>query len=266
VTPQGPPDVDALAAVATEAVQAGGAVLADRFGDRVDADYDEHDVKAAADVASEERVLDVLRAERPDDHVYAEESGDHAGASGISWIVDPLDGTNNFTVGLSTFATAAVATDTDGPLAGAVYQPVTDDLYVARRDAGTTVNGDQVATSDGDTVPLGRATVPVVIGHDVKGDAALSAATSDLGAAVDDAVKRIVWSWAPTVYWGLLARGRVDAFVCFHPDREEQVVGEFLAREAGAVARKAGGLTVVADRQALLDELWPVAAGAVDAE
>jgi myo-inositol-1(or 4)-monophosphatase len=257
-------DADA-AAVAADAVRAGGAYLRERFETgETDADYRDSDVKAGADRESERRVLDVIGERRPDDAVYAEESGDHAGTSDVRWIVDPLDGTNNFTVGLSTFATAAAAIDGRGPLAAAVYQPVTEDLYVARRDEGVRLNGDPISVRDGDTVSLSRATVPIVIGHDVKGDPDLAARTDAVATALEGACKRHVWSWAPTVYWGLFAHGRMDAFVCFHPDREEQVAGELLAREAGGVARERDGLTVFADRAELLDDLWAVVAPAAD--
>jgi myo-inositol-1(or 4)-monophosphatase len=252
---------DDVAAVAAEAVRAGGEYLRERFdAGETEADYRETDVKARADRESERRVLDVLAERRPEDAVYAEESGDHAGTSDVRWIVDPLDGTNNFTVGLSTFATAAAAVDAEGPLAAAVFQPVTEDLYVARRGEGVTLNGGSISVADGDTVSLSRATVPIVIGHDVKDDPALAARTDAIADALNGTCKRHVWSWAPTVYWGLFARGRVDAFVCFHPDREEQVAGELLAREAGGVARERDGLTVFADREALLTDLWDVVA------
>lgn len=256
---------DDVASVAADAVRAGGDYLRERFErGETDADYRETDVKARADRESERRVLDVIQSRRPEDAIYAEESGDHAGTSDVHWIVDPLDGTNNFTVGLSTFATAAVASDGEGSLAAAVYQPVTDDLYVARRGEGARLNGEPISVRDGDTVDLPRATVAAVIGHAVKERDDLAARTTALGDAVNDACKRHIWSWAPTVYWGLFARGRIDAFVCFHPDREEQVAGELLAREAGGVAREDGGLTAFADREELLDDLWAVAAPAVE--
>jgi len=256
-------DDDDVAAVAADAVRAGGTYLRERFDTgETDADYRDGDVTARADRESERRVLDVVGERRPDDAVYAEESGDHAGTSDVRWIVDPLDGTNNFTVGLSTFATAAAAIDGRGPLAAAVYQPVTEDLYVARRDGGVRLNGERISVRDGDTVALSRATVGIVIGHEVKGDDALAARSDAVADALNGTVKRYVWTWAPTVYWGLFARGRIDAFVCLRPDREEQVAGELLAREAGGVARERDGLTVFADRADLLDDLWAVVAPA----
>jgi myo-inositol-1(or 4)-monophosphatase len=238
---------------AVRAVLAGGRILRERFAQEPDADFSPHDVKAAADRASEERMLDVIRDSHPGHAVYAEESGDVATGGDRRWIVDPLDGTNNFVAGLPSFASAAVVLDDDGPLAGAVYVPTSDDLYAARRGEGVTHDGAPVdAASD---VPVAAATVGFVIGHDVKLDGRLdeAAAMQDSLAA---ATKRVIESWSPCVHWGALARGRLDGMVCFHPDDEEQQVGELLASEAGAsVARPEDGLYVAATRDAVCEAL-----------
>lgn len=243
-----------FADTATRAVLAGGRLLADRFrqGDD-DGTYGDHDVKAAADEASEARVLDVIRTAYPDHHVYTEESGDLGGESEYSWIVDPLDGTNNFVAGLPSFATAAVVSDDEGPLAGAVYAPLPDDLYVAVRGGGVQHDGEFV-TADADRAPP-TATVAFVIGHDVKRDDRMETANA-VGAALEDRVKRVIPSWSPAVHWGLLARGRIDAMATFHADDEEQVVGELLARHSDAVCDRRGPWFVAATTPAVADTVW----------
>ena len=238
---------------AVRACLAGGRHLRERFGDDVDAEFARHDVKAAADRASEERMLRVISESYPDHAVYAEESGDVSTGGDYRWIVDPLDGTNNFVSGLPSFATAAAVLDADGPVVGVVYVPVNDDLYVARRGAGVTHDGEPV-TADAD-VPTEKATVGFVIGHDVKRDGRLDEAAA-MQSALKDATKRVIESWSPCVHWGALARGRLDGMVCFHPDDEEQQVGELLAAEAGAsVARPGDGLYVAATNRTVRDEL-----------
>lgn len=246
-----------FADTATRAVLAGGRLLADRFraGD-ADGTYGDHDVKAAADEASEARVLDVVRTAYPDHHVHAEESGDLGATredADYSWVVDPLDGTNNFVAGLPSFATATVVADADGPLAGAVYAPLPDDCYVAVRGGGVQHDGEFV-TADADRAPP-AATVGFVIGHDVKQDGRMATAATVRDELAAD-VKRVVDSWSPTVHWGLLARGRLDAMVTFHPDAEEQVVGELLARESDAVLEQDGAWTVAATTPAVSDAAW----------
>lgn len=238
---------------AVRACVAGGRHLRERFGDEVDADFSRHDVKAAADRASEERMLDVIRESHPGHAVYAEESGDVSTAGDYRWVVDPLDGTNNFVSGLPSFATAAAVLDNEGPVVGCVYVPVSDDLYVARRGEGVRHDGDTVRADA--EVPTEKATVAFVIGHDVKRDGRLDEAAR-MQAALDDATKRVVESWSPCVHWGALARGRLDGIVCFHPDDEEQFVGELLPSEAGAsIARPTDGRYVAATNDAVREAL-----------
>lgn len=246
-----------FADTATRAVLSGGRLLADRFRQGDDeGDYGDHDVKAAADEASEARVLDVIRTAYPDHHVYAEESGDlgpDVPKSEYSWTVDPLDGTNNFVAGMPSFATAAVVSDDDGALAGAVYAPLPNDLYVAVRGGGVQHNSEFV-TADGNRAPP-TATIGFVIGHDVKRDGRMTTATT-VGDSLRSRVKRVIPSWSPTIHWGLLARGKLDAVVTFHADGEEQVIGELLARESDSVCDQRGPWFVAATTPAVSDEMW----------
>ncbi|WP_336036370.1 inositol monophosphatase family protein [Halobacterium yunchengense] len=245
--------LSAVENTAVRACLAGGRHLRERFGGEVDAEFSRHDVKAAADRASERRMLDVIRAAHPDHAVYAEESGDVSEGGDYQWVVDPLDGTNNFVSGLPSFATAAAVLDDDGPVVGCVYVPVSDDLYVARRGEGVRHDGASVAAAA--DVPTAKATVGFVVGHDVKLDGRLDDAAA-MQAALADEAKRVVESWSPCVHWGALARGRLDGMVCFHPDDEEQHVGELFAAEAGAaVARPGDGLYVAATTGGLRDDL-----------
>lgn len=229
---------------AVRATLAGGRHLRERFraGD-ADGEFDPHDVKAAADRASERRMLEVIEPTFPGHAVYAEESGERGGAdSEFRWIVDPLDGTNDFVAGLPTFASAVAVLRDGDPVVASVYAPVPDDLYVARREAGARYDGARV-TADSDRAPA-EATVAFVIGHDVKRDPERAAVAAAVRAALEEECKRVIESWSPCVHWGLLARGRVDGMVTLDPDREEQHAGELLAREAGATAWRDGGLGV----------------------
>jgi myo-inositol-1(or 4)-monophosphatase len=251
------PDIEDTAVRAT---LAGGRLLRERYrtNDAV-GEFDAHDVSAAADRASEDRMLSVIESSFPDHAVYAEERGERDG-EGYRWVVDPLDGTNDFVAGLPTFAASVAVLDEDGPVLASVYAPIPDDHYLARRDAGTRYDGERVET--GSDRSLATATVGFVIGHDVKRDGRMDTADA-LRGALDDACKRAIPSWCPTVHWGLLARGRLDAMVTFAPDEEEQHAGALLATEAGAHVRReeARDLAVFAADAALADRL----AGTLDA-
>lgn len=252
---------DTMEHVAVRAALSAGRVLRDRFDDEmVSADRDAYDVKAEADRAAETRILETVRSAFPDHAIYAEESGTVRQDGAYRWVIDPLDGTNNFVSGMAGFGTALAVLDEDGPKLGVVYVPVTDDLYVARRGEGVRYN-DEPVTADTE-VPLSHATVGYVIGREVKRDEREEAA-GRLFRALDAPTKRVVASWSPVVHWGLLARGRLEAMVAFHPNEEEHYAGTLLAEEAGAAIREDGPLYVAANAEGTATALYEAASDAV---
>ena len=93
------------------------------------------DLVSEADVASQRAILELLRERRPDDGFVGEEEGrSEQGSSGLSWVVDPLDGTVNFLFGIPQWSVSVAVRDDAGTLAGAVYDPNRDELFSARRD------------------------------------------------------------------------------------------------------------------------------------
>ncbi|MFT4880514.1 MAG: myo-inositol-1(or 4)-monophosphatase [Natronomonas sp.] len=260
-TPDDREDRERFAAVAREAATDAGAFLRGRFAEgALDAEYGAGDVKTAADRGAERRVLSVLREAYPGHAVRAEESGHHEGSgeadSDYRWVVDALDGTNNFAAGVPTFGVAVTLLDGDGPLVTAVTVPVLGDTYLARRGGGVTYNGRPVTVEDGDSIPPTHATVASVVGAPVLADDGLADRHRGHVRAVRGVCKRVVETWAPVVYWGLLARGRVDGYLTFHPDEREQVAGELLAGEAGCHRRADGPLAVFARDERTLEALW----------
>ncbi len=249
------PALDDLEAVAQSAVYSGGAELRERYRDGdTEAAYTAHDVKAAADEAAEGRMLPVIRQAFPNHAVYAEEAGEFEGTGSYRWIVDPLDGTNNFSAGLPVFASAVSVLREGEPVVAAVHQPVTDETYVARRDDGVRYNGSAVTADN--SIPVEAATIALILGRNVPRDDELSRRATAIRRAVEMEVKRVCSSWAPTVHSGLFARGRVQGIVQFHPDEEEQAVTELFAAEAGAEIRRDGPLFVTASTGEMLDVLW----------
>jgi myo-inositol-1(or 4)-monophosphatase len=99
------------------------------------------------DERAEELIVGRLASAFPDDAILAEERGAARGRSGRRWIVDPLDGTTNYAHGLAVFA-VSIALEVDGRIAlGVAYDPSADELYVAERGRGATVNDERLAVS-----------------------------------------------------------------------------------------------------------------------
>jgi myo-inositol-1(or 4)-monophosphatase len=130
--------------VAEQAARAGGEVLCEQFR-RASLEVrakGQHDFVTSADHASEAAILSVIRRAFPDHAVLAEERG-RAGAAGsdFEWVIDPLDGTNNFLQGLPIFCVSVACRRAGEPLAGVVLDPVGDNLFAGTRGGGARWNG-----------------------------------------------------------------------------------------------------------------------------
>ena len=226
-----PPSTTDLAAVASEAAQSPGDYLRKAFRDgHVDGEYDDLDVKAVADREAQTRIRAVVNDHYPD-HAFDGEESATTTDSPYRWVVDPLDGTNNFASGYPKFATAVAVIYKDNPVACAIYEPIVDALYVAERDGGATYNGDPLRATV--SLPLDHGTVALVVGLSAVTDPALADQARRLETTLREHCKRVVTTWAPCVDWGLAARGSIEGLVGFHPDGYEYYAGSLLASESG---------------------------------
>ena len=131
-----------LASACADAARLGGAVLRERWGRVRTVDKKGTiDLVTDADRASEAAVLGLLAARFPGTAVLAEESGRSGGSGTLRFIVDPLDGTTNYAHGLPHFAVTVAAEDEEGLAAGATYDPLRDELFLAARGGGATLDG-----------------------------------------------------------------------------------------------------------------------------
>ena len=144
-------DDDRRATVALEAAEAGAAVAADSFrGDlEVEQKDGKTDVVTQADRNAQRRVIDVIDESFPDDPVVGEEEEalKRVPDEGPAWIVDPIDGTNNYVNGASEFGTAVAAVVDGEPVAAATVCPALSDTYRVGPD-GAFLNGAPLSVSD----------------------------------------------------------------------------------------------------------------------
>lgn len=138
---------DDLLALAVEVAAEAAALVRERRTGAVsvaDTKSSPVDVVTEADRASEELIRSRLLAARPDDAILGEEGGSSGGASGVRWIVDPIDGTVNFLYGIPAYA-VSLAAEVDGAVVAGV---------VADISAGTTYTAVAGGGARRDDVPL----------------------------------------------------------------------------------------------------------------
>jgi myo-inositol-1(or 4)-monophosphatase len=103
------------------------------------------DPVTTADLAVDALVQDGIRRSYPQDRILSEESG--GGGGGILWVIDPIDGTQNFSRGIARFAVSIAICENGRPVGGAVYDPMADELFLARKGGGAFLNGAKIQTS-----------------------------------------------------------------------------------------------------------------------
>ena len=144
-------DADDRLSTCLEAAERGGELALDRFRTAltVETKAGPMDAVTEADRAVQRDVIDRIGERYPDDPVVGEEDDalKEVPDEGPAWVVDPIDGTNNYVVGNRTWATSVAFVRDGDPVAAANAMPATGDTYAAGAD-GTTRSGEAATTSD----------------------------------------------------------------------------------------------------------------------
>lgn len=214
------------------------------------------DAVTEIDRASERLILAALHKVRPDDGVLGEEGASIDGTSGIRWVVDPLDGTVNYLYAHpSGWAVSVAAEDSSGVLAGAVYDPARDEMFLASRGGGATRNGEPVTVSA--ATDLGQALVGTGFGYrsDVR------AAQAEVLRTVLPLVRDLRRGGSAAIELCWVACGRLDAFYERGLGPWDWAAGSLVVTEAGGrFSRDESGL-VVAGPEPLFGALSALVAG-----
>lgn len=108
-----------------------------------------HQVVTAADKLAEKLILKRIRRTFPDHDILSEEAGSFDSTSkDYLWVVDPLDGTTNFTMKNPLFSTTVALVFKEQVVLGVIYAPVLNELYVTIRGQGATYNGKKMKVSE----------------------------------------------------------------------------------------------------------------------
>ncbi|WP_026369160.1 inositol monophosphatase family protein [Kallotenue papyrolyticum] len=125
-------------AIAREA----GALLRDGFRrERTYRFKSRAELVTAMDRASEQLIVERLAAHFPDHTIIAEEGSRYAGSPRAVWLVDPLDGTNNYARGIAYWAVSLALLLDERPVLGVVYDPIHDECFTAEAEGPALLNG-----------------------------------------------------------------------------------------------------------------------------
>lgn len=139
-----------LIETAMEAARLGGRILKEHLASDAQAEISEKqafDFVTEVDLLSEKAIMEFIRDRHPGHDILAEESGGEFERDVHRWVIDPLDGTKNYIHSFPMFAVSVAVMYNDKILAGAVLDPMRDELFYAESGGGAFLNGQRIKVS-----------------------------------------------------------------------------------------------------------------------
>ena len=185
------------------------------------------DIVTRADLAAEALIKETILAQRPEDGFLGEETDAVLGTDGLTWLVDPIDGTVNYLYGDPGYAVSIAACLGSVPVVGVVYSPGRDELWSAGRGGGAHLNGAPVRTRA--SVSPARPLLGTVFDYDAQ------VRTRQLQRLVDSAhvIRDVRSSGSTALDLCRVAAGRLDVFGTDSVHWWDVAAGVLIAREAG---------------------------------
>ena len=224
-------DTHALSTLAQEAARLAGDTLKRyRTGKlTVTAKSAHHDLVTDADIEAERTIVARIRAAFPEHNILAEEGSYPSSASDYRWIIDPLDGTNNFAKGVPLFTVSIAVQRGFDLVCGVVYDPMRDEMFHACRGEGAFLNRQPIHVSEVDR--LKQAMLFTGFHYDRGKD--MLATLDAIGRFFRSGIIGIRRTGSAALDLAYVAAGRCDGFWEHMLQPWDTAAGTLLVREAG---------------------------------
>ena len=187
------------------------------------------DVVTAVDVACEQEMIDRIREVYPDHGITGEEHGVVCNPEAeYQWLLDPLDGTNNYVLGMPMFGNCITVLRNGAPVVAAVHDSARSITTSAYLGGGAWRDGQP--TKVGTFPDLARTTISWTQGYVITSDDPWA---TQVVFELQQNFKRVLGTWSPSIDWGLIAAGTVGGFAAWKNELHDLVGGELIVAEAG---------------------------------
>jgi myo-inositol-1(or 4)-monophosphatase len=213
--------------IALQAARAAGAIVMKYYQNSYHVrDKSPNNPVTTADFAANDCIREIIHSAFPDDGWLSEETKDSPErlAKSRVWVIDPIDGTEEFIEGKPEFAISIAFVVDSAPVVGALYNPAADELYYAQADGGAFCNGALVHCSSRQSL----STAAMLVSQSEQRKGLLDGLTP--------LVAEIHYAGGVACKLARLAAGRSDLYVTLRPKNEwDFCAGDLILREAGGV-------------------------------
>jgi myo-inositol-1(or 4)-monophosphatase len=214
---------------AIKAACAGGEILLQHYG-KVSVKYKkDRSFVTAADTCSEKKIKTILKKQFPDYSFLGEESGLEDNDSEYTWIIDPLDGTTNYSVMNPFFNVSVALAKKDEPILGVVFSPIQNELFWAEKGKGAYLNSKKILASK--KKDLLTSFIAFCHAHDEITTERIIKIFPHLKKASDH-VRQIGAAELELAYVGA---GRIEGFLMLKQNPWDTASGSLIVKEAGGV-------------------------------
>jgi myo-inositol-1(or 4)-monophosphatase len=223
--------INAAKELSIQIIRKAGHIAKERFDhyDMIDEKDSFGDVVTEVDYLTEAIILKDINRIFPFHQVHSEEAGSNNLESDWLWLIDPLDGTNNYSIGLSVFAVSITLLFQRQPVLGVVYEPMANRLFVSIIGGKAFCNDRIIQIKKKPDIRKGN--IGWIQGHKVQNDVR----ATKLRHHLEQNFKRLLRLWAPTIQWCMLAKGDIDGIVLYNSEGDDLYSGVLMVQEAGGI-------------------------------
>jgi myo-inositol-1(or 4)-monophosphatase len=224
--------IAARARLASDLAHRAGQIALDYFRNRAALEVETKagalDLVSVADRAVEEMIREEIGRSFPDDAILGEEGGAGEGRSGLTWVIDPIDGTVPFLMGLPHWCVVIAIAEGAETLVGAIDVPVTGERFHARAGHGATLDGARLRLDATRRIDQS----PVAVGASMRCD---PGQTSNVIRRLMEAGSTYYRNGSGANMLACVAAGRIGGYVEPLMNPWDSLAGLLMIREAGGI-------------------------------
>ncbi len=183
------------------------------------------DIVTIADKQAEAIIIKEIKKHFPEHDILSEEAGEERNGSDYLWVIDPLDGTNNFFRGIPYWCTSIALLKNNEPIVGVIFDPFHNELFVAEKGKGATLNNKPINVSP--TIKINDAMIVYEQGH-LFSERSFSAVLS-----INKKVRALRIMGSSALDMANVAAGRFEAFFNRRVSLWDIAAGVVIVGEAG---------------------------------